>query len=122
MKTGHLCTEHKAVATDYGNQANYWVPSTYGKFINQNRSFHFHLKVWKEGWWKEWTPQIVVGANDAIGDSWNGGSISKSSAMTYENGFLNRYYLAVTKHFEFNNIGTLRVHLFWIYSEALTIN
>ena len=31
---------------------------------NQDRSFHGRLRVWKEGWWKWWTPQIVVGVND----------------------------------------------------------
>ena len=76
LEAGYLCTGHKAVPVDYGNQSGYWIPSTYGKFINQDRSFHFRLRVWKEGWWKEWTPQIVIGANDAIGDSWNGGSLS----------------------------------------------
>ena len=107
---------HKAVPTDYGNRSSYWVPSTYGKFINQDRSFHFRLRVWKEGWWKEWTPQIVLGANDVIGDSWNGGSLSKPSELNYGNGFLNRYYLAITKHFYFENVGTLGAHLSWIYS------
>ena len=117
LEAGYLCTGHKAVPTDYGNRSGYWVPSTYGKFINQDRSFHFRIRVWKEGWWKEWTPQIVIGANDVIGDSWNGGSLSKPSDLNYGNGFLNRYYLAVTKHFEFNNLGMLGVHLSWIYSE-----
>ena len=116
LEAGYLCTGHKAVPVDYGNQSGYWVPSTYGKFINQDRSFHFRLRVWKEGWWKEWTPQIVIGANDAIGDSWNGGSLSKPSELNYGNGFLNRYYLAVTKHIEFENVGTLGTHLSWIYS------
>ena len=36
--------------------------------------------------------------------------------MNYGNGFLNRYYLAVTKHIEFENVGTLGAHLSWIYS------
>lgn len=116
LEAGYLCMGHKAVPTDYGNRSGYWVPSTYGKFINQDRSFHFRLRVWKEGWWKEWTPQIVIGANDVIGDSWNGGSLSKPSELNYGNGFLNRYYLAITKHFHFENIGTLGAHLSWIYS------
>lgn len=107
---------HKAVPTDYGNRSGYWVPSTYGKFINQDRSFHFRLRVWKEGWWKAWTPQIMIGANDAIGDSWNGGSLSTQSNQNYSNGFLNRYYLAITKHFHIENIGTLGAHISWIYS------
>ena len=105
--------------TDYGNRSGYWVPSTYGRFINQDRSFHFRLRAWKEGWWKKWTPQIVLGANDAIGDSWNGGSLTYTSEAIYSNGFLNRYYLAITKHFTYLNVGTLGVHFAWIYSKRL---
>ena len=116
LEAGYLCMGHKAVPTDYGNQSGYWVPSTYGKFVNQDRSFHFRLRVWKEGWWKAWTPQLVIGANDAIGDSWNGGSVGKPSEMTYGNGFLNRYYMAVTKHIVFSDAGILGAHVSWIYS------
>ena len=36
----------------------------YSGYTNQDRSFHGRLRVWKEGWWKEWTPQVVVGVND----------------------------------------------------------
>ena len=43
LEAGYLCMGHKAVPTDYGNRSGYWVPSTYGKFINQDRSFHFLL-------------------------------------------------------------------------------
>lgn len=117
LEAGYLCTGHKAVPTDYGNASGSWVPDTYGKFVNQDRSFHFRLRVWKEGWWKAWTPQIVLGANDAIGDSANGGSISNLQNQDYGNGFLNRYYLAVTKHFPIQNIGTLGAHFTWIYSK-----
>lgn len=119
FEVGYLCTGHKAVPTDYGNRSGYWVPSTYGRFINQDRSFHFRLRAWKEGWWKKWTPQIVLGANDAIGDSWNGGSLTYTSEAIYSNGFLNRYYLAITKHFTYLNVGTLGVHFAWIYSKRL---
>ncbi len=31
LEAGYLCTGHKAVPTDYGNNSGYWVPSTYGK-------------------------------------------------------------------------------------------
>ena len=122
LEAGYLCTGHKAVHTDYGNNSGYWVPSTYGKFTNQDRSFHFRLRVWKEGWWKLWTPQIVLGANDAIGDSWNGGSFAYPSETTYGNGYWNRYYLAVTKHVIFQNIGELGAHLTWIYSTRFDNN
>lgn len=117
FEVGYVCTGHKAVPTDYGNRSGYWVPDTYGKFINQDRSFQLRLRIWKEGWWKAWTPQVVLGANDAIGDSWNGGSLSKPSEMTYGNGFLNRYYLAVSKHFPVKGLGMIGAHFTWIYGE-----
>lgn len=116
LEIGYLCCGHKAVPMDYGNRAGYWVPTTYGKFINQDRSFHFRLRVWKEGWWKKWTPQVVIGSNDAVGDSWNGGSLSVEYSQNYNNDFFNRYYLAITKHFDFTGVGTLGVHFSWIYS------
>ena len=116
LEAGYLCTGHKAVRTDYGNHSGYWVPSTYGRFVNQDRSFHFRLRVWKEGWWKAWTPQVVLGANDGIGDSANGGSLTNQQDQDYGNGFWNRYYLAVTKHIAFANLGTLGAHVAWIYS------
>lgn len=116
LEAGYLCTGHKAVPTDYGNNSGFWIPSTYGKFTNQDRSFHFRLRVWKEGWWKCWTPQIVIGANDVIGDSAHGGSLSGQSEQGYGNGFWNRYYLAITKHICLENIGTLGGHISWIYS------
>ena len=55
-------------------------------------------------------------ANDAIGDSANGGSLSNQQNQDYGNGFWNRYYLAITKHVNFDNIGTLGAHISWIYS------
>lgn len=117
LEAGYLCTGHKAVPTDYGNRSGYWVPSTYGRFINQDRSFHVRLRLWKEGWWKKWTPQVVIGSNDVIGDSWHGGSLSIAAESTYSNNFLNRYYLAFSKHFTFKGIGKLGAHFSWIYSQ-----
>ena len=117
LEIGYDCVLVKAKPGIY-----HWVPSTYGKFVNQDRSFHGRLRVWKEGWWKLWTPQIVLGANDAIGDSWNGGSFAYPSETTYGNGYWNRYYLAVTKHVIFQNIGELGAHLTWIYSTRFDNN
>lgn len=116
FEAGYLCTGHKSVPKDYGGGTGFWVPYTYGKFTNQDRSFHFRIRLWKEGWWKAWTPQIVVGANDAIGDSADGGSFSNQQNQDYGNGFLNRYYIAFTKHFDFQNIGVLGAHVSWVYS------
>lgn len=113
MEFAYTCTLHKAVP-----QESLWLPSTYGKFVNQDRNFHIRFRIWKEGWWKWWTPQIVVGGNDAINNSWAKGSKFKpiSSAA---NGFNNRYYIAVTKHFEFKNVGILGAHLSWVYNERI---
>ena len=56
------------------------------------------------------------------GDSWNGGSFAYPSETTYGNGYWNRYYLAVTKHVIFQNIGELGAHLTWIYSTRFDNN
>ena len=111
MEFAYTCVLHKAVP-----QENLWVPSTYGKFVNQDRNFHIRLRLWKEGWWKSWTPQIVIGGNDAINNSWAEGSKWKPVSSD-ANGFNNRYYIAATKHFKFSNIGELGAHLSWVYNE-----
>lgn len=116
LEVSYDCTLHKAVKDDYGiGTSGFWVPGTYGKFANQDRNFAVRLRVWKEGWWKTWTPQIVVGGNDALHNSWEQGSkIGTTDQKT--NGFLNRYYVAVTKHIEFLNIGELGAHLAYMYN------
>lgn len=118
MEFAYTLNLHKALKNDPVLSRGYWVPSTYGKFINQDRSFQVRFRLWKEGWWKWWTPQIVVGSNDVVGDSWNGGSLKNPT--TYKgNGFLNRYYIAATKHFDFMNIGELGTHLSWVGNKRL---
>ena len=111
MEFAYTCTLHKAVP-----QESLWVPSTYGKFVNQDRNFHIRFRLWKEGWWKWWTPQIVVGGNDAINNSWADGSRWKP-IQSDANGFNNRYYIAATKHFTFKDLGELGTHLSWVYNE-----
>ena len=82
-----------------------------GKYTNQDRSFNFRLRVWKEGWWKTWTPQIVIG--------W---TIRVLMTVTVEEAyqvvtrmaviaFFTRYYIAATKHIGVDNLGMLGVHL-----------
>lgn len=117
MEFAYTCTLHKALAKD-PFMPNGWVSYTYGKYVNQDRGFHIRFRLWKEGWWKSWTPQIVIGGNDFIGDSWNGGSLTNPSYNRY-NGFYNRYYLAATKHFVFHDIGELGTHLVWIYNKRM---
>ena len=116
MEFAYNCPLHKAVPNDPALAGGYWVPDTYGKFINQDRNFHLRFRIWKEGWWKWWTPQIVIGGNDAINNSWAGGSRWKPISSK-ANGFNNQYYIAVSKHFEIQHIGELGTHLSWIYNE-----
>ncbi|GFH99424.1 YjbH domain-containing protein [uncultured Phocaeicola sp.] len=109
LEVGYDCVLVKAKPGIY-----HWVPSTYGKFVNQDRSFHGRLRVWKEGWWKEWTPQMVLGANDPTTGSWEGGSSSNDQRY---NGFFCRYYLAFTKHLPIKNTGELGIHLAYVYNK-----
>lgn len=109
LEVGYNCVLVKAKPGIY-----HWVPSTYGKFVNQDRSFHGRLRVWKEGWWKEWTPQIVIGANDPTTGSWDGGAASDDERY---NGFFCRYYVAATKHLAFEKYGNLGVHVAYVYNK-----
>lgn len=108
LEVGYDCVLVKAKPNVY-----HWAPSTYGKFVNQDRSFHCRLRIWKEGWWKEWTPQIVIGANDPATGSWKGGAVSDDERY---NGFFCRYYIAVTKHLVFEGYGNLEIHAAYVYN------
>lgn len=72
LEVGYTCT------LNYANKGSTYFPEqSWGKYTNQDRSFNFRLRVWKEGWWKTWTPQIVIGVDDpGTHDSYGGGGIS----------------------------------------------
>ena len=95
------------------NIFNEWVNrGTPVHMINQDRSFHGRLRLWEEGWWKEWTPQIVVGVNDLTTGS--GGDYTNFGTDGDGNGYFNRYYLAVTKHFTCH--GKWGIHAAYVYN------
>ena len=97
-------------------ESSYWPQQTWGKFVNQDRNFSGRLRLWKEGWWKQWTPQITIGANDPGSfNSYGGGSISFDQSGHTSHHF-NRYYIAITKHFNFIGIGNLGTHAAYCYS------
>ena len=111
LEIGYTCTIHKA---EYGN--NYFPQYVWGKYCNQDRQFSGRLRLWKEGWWKEWTPQIVVGVNDPTT-----GAGSDYTDMAVEgdgNGFLNRCYIAATKHFDW--YGKWGVHAAYLYNRRIS--
>lgn len=86
----------------------------YSGFTNQDRSFHGRLRLWKEGWWKPWTPQIVLGVNDpttgAQSDGYYYGGVEGDG-----NGYLNRYYVAATKHLSW--YGNWGIHAAYVYNK-----
>lgn len=59
LEVAYTCTLVKGA-----HDSSYWPQQTWGKFTNQDRSFYGRLRLWKEGWWKQWTPQLVFCAND----------------------------------------------------------
>lgn len=83
--------------------------------VNQDRNFSARLRAWKEGWWKPWTPQVVLGVND--GTSASGGDYTNMGVTGTWNGFYSRYYVAVTKHVAFERVGTLGVHATYLYNQ-----
>ena len=117
LEVAYTCTLVKGV---HGN--SYWPQQTWGKFTNQDRSFHGRLRLWKEGWWKRWTPQIVLGANDpGSHESSGGGNITFDNVGENTN-HLTRFYLAATKHFTFEKWGTLGVHASVIQFDGLDLD
>lgn len=115
LEVGYTCT---LVHADKGS--TYFPSSVWGKFSNQDRAFNARLRLWKEGWWKPWTPQIVLGADDpGTHSSYGGGSIT-SGGDTGNNNYLTRYYLAATKHLSFHNVGELGIHAAFIIGNAMS--
>ena len=109
LEVGYTCTLHTAESLGL-------KPYGYSGFTNQDRSFHGRLRLWKEGWWKEWTPQIVVGVNDLT----TGGSedYTDISVDGDGNGYLNRVYIAATKHWDW--YGKWGVRAAYVYNKRIS--
>ena len=84
----------------------------YSGYTNQDRNFGVRLRAWKEGWWKEWTPQVVIGINDLTTGS--GGDYTNMAVEGNGNGYFNRYYIAATKHLEW--FGKWGIHAAYLYN------
>ena len=109
LEVAYTCTLVKGI-----HGSSYWPQQTWGRFTNQDRSFHFRLRAWKEGWWKPWTPQIVLGLDDPTSHEAYGGGAIKFDEDGMQNNHFTRYYLAATKHFSFAGVGTLGVHAAYV--------
>ena len=109
LEVGYTCTINHA---DHGS--TYFPPQSWGKYTNQDRAFNARLRLWKEGWWKSWTPQIVLGLDDPTSHESYGGGAIKFDEDGMQNNHFTRYYLAATKHFSFAGVGTLGVHAAYV--------
>ena len=90
-----------------------WLANRKVHMVNQDRSFHGRLRIWKEGWWKEWTPQIVVGVNDFTTGA--GSDYGEMAVEGDSNGYLNRYYIVATKHLSW--YGEWGIHAAYVYNK-----
>jgi len=109
LEVGYTCTINYA---EHGS--TYFPEQSWGKYTNQDRAFYGRIQLWKEGWWKPWTPQIVLGLDDPTShDSYGGGTI-KFDEDGMQNNHFTRYYLAATKHFDFKGVGTLGIHAAYV--------
>ena len=111
LEVGYTCTLFSA---EYLGVDKYG----YSGFTNQDRFFSARLRLWKEGWWKQWTPQIVVGSDDVLHGSADGGNISSVEGIGINgNTFFQRYYIAVTKNFHWH--GEWGIHATYLYSKRI---
>lgn len=107
LEISYICTLNYAY-----HGSTYFPKESWGKYTNQDRQFSGRLRLWKEGWWKEWTPQIVGGIDDASSHiSYGGGDVKFGSG---QNNYFTRFYLAATKHFNFRCIGMLGTHTSYV--------
>lgn len=109
LEVGYTCTLNHA---DHGS--TYFPPQSWGKYTNQDRSFYARIRLWKEGWWKAWTPQMVLGLDDPASHTNHGGGGITLTDNTMADNHFTRYYLAFTKHIEFKGVGTLGAHVAWV--------
>lgn len=109
LEVGYTCTINHA---DHGS--TYFPPQSWGKYTNQDRAFNARIRLWKEGWWKPWTPQMVLGLDDPTSHESYGGGAIKFDEGGMQNNHFTRYYIAATKHFYFNGVGILGIHAAYI--------
>ena len=103
IEISYICTLVKG-QKDIG----YWPQQTWGKFVNQDRHFAAKIQLVKEGEWWKYMPAIAIGVSDPT--SGTGGDYTHMAVEGNRNGYFNRYFAAVTKHFNIKNAGELGLH------------
>lgn len=109
IEISYICTLVK------GKNNGYWPQQTWGKFCNQDRHFAAKFQLIKEGEWWRYMPSIVIGVNDPTTASQNDGTYY-GEVTKNGNGYFNRWYAAVTKHFHIP-YGELGIHASYLYNK-----
>ena len=110
VEVSYICTLLQGKENVY-----HWPEFTYGKFVNQDRHFSGKIQLVKEGeWWKN-MPSIAVGISDPTTGA--GYDYSEMNVSGSGNGFFNRWFAALSKHFQFKGIGELGVHATYLYNK-----
>lgn len=93
-----------------------WPSYTWGKFTNQDRHFAGKIQLVREEEWWKYMPAIAIGISDpttsAQADGYHYGGTSGSG-----NGFFNRWFAAISKHFQFKGIGEFGLHTTYLYNQ-----
>ncbi len=102
IEVGYVCTIFDGRKTSKEEQ--FWRIMR-----NQDRHFTGRLCVLREGeFGKEWIPALVIGFSDPA--TGVGGDYSDLHVFETDNGYFNRYYLALSKHFN-TSWGPIGAHL-----------
>lgn len=111
IEIAYICT----LVQGKPNNGYHWPEHTWGKFVNQDRHFAGKIQLVKEGeWWKH-MPAIAIGVSDPTTGS--GTDYSDLAVSGNGNGFFNRWFAAVSKHFHIKNAGELGVHATYLYNK-----
>lgn len=111
LEISYICTLVKGK-----KEISYWPQQTWNKFVNQDRHFAARLQIVKEEEWWKYMPSIVLGVNDPT----TGGraDYTDMSVSGSSNGYFNKWYIAMTKHFNILN-GELGIHATYLYNKRL---
>lgn len=110
VEVSYVCTLVRAL---YNGRLpeKYW-----GDFINQDRYFALRFCIIKEGQFGKFIPSVVLGVSDPVTQAQNDGYYYGGVDDT-DNGYFNRWYVAVSKHVDFKGVGELGIHAAYLYNK-----
>lgn len=116
LEVAYTCTLHKAMR---GN--TYFPEFVWGKYCNQDRQFSARIRLIKENQYWKYMPAVVIGGNDVLTRDWQGTAEREEnsgigSPTSMGNGHWNRYYISLTKHCVFRQLGEFGFHLAYVYN------